>query len=177
MMASKNIWILDLNFECFFSFATCSQIKKLAGIAQNQPESKNANTSTLFTLLNQPFKVDLEIYEDGRNAVVIDNYLHILGKVMGQPYYLRYNFIHRIGALKLDGYQPLFVSGSFKPLCIKSPCNKSQQYHFNFHEENSHGYKYSSWIMRGKYFVEVYDVRICWEKSNYEVFLKIEQID
>lgn len=30
MMASKNMWILDLNFECYFSYATPSQIKKLA---------------------------------------------------------------------------------------------------------------------------------------------------
>ena len=125
MMAAKNIWILDLNFQCFFSFATCSQIKKLAGLAHSQPESKT-NTSTLFTILNQPFKVDFDMYEDGRNAVVIDNNLHILGRILGQPYYFRYSFIHRIGALKLEGYQPLYVSAGFKPLSIKRPFNRSQ---------------------------------------------------
>lgn len=35
MMASKNMWILDLNFECFFSFATPIQLKKLSRLSKD----------------------------------------------------------------------------------------------------------------------------------------------
>lgn len=102
MMASKNMWILDLNFSCFFSYATPIQLKKLATFRQNNnlhPENKK--NDQLFTILNQPFKVDLSSQNDGNNAAVKNNFLHILGYIEGHPYYLKYKFMHRIGALKL----------------------------------------------------------------------------
>ena len=51
--------------------------------------------------MNQPFRVDFDMLEDGGNACISDNRLHILGKIQGKPYYLRYSIIHRMGALKL----------------------------------------------------------------------------
>jgi hypothetical protein len=108
MMASKNMWILDLNFECFFSFATPSQIKKLAAFSNNNGISQNNNmqldprkNDQIFTILNQSFKVDLNHLNDGNNVAIKDNFLHIIGIIEGHPYYLKYRFIHRIGALRL----------------------------------------------------------------------------
>jgi hypothetical protein len=103
MMAAHNLWILDQSFQCFFSFATPAQIKKL------NRTSKQAlkNTALLFSVLNQPFRVDLSSLNDGNNVLLKNNTLHILGFIEGHPYYLRYAIVHRIGALKLEGYHPL----------------------------------------------------------------------
>lgn len=59
--------------------------------------------------MDQNFRVDFNVNNGGNNAVVSDNFLHIIGLVEGLPYYLKYSFVHRIGALRLEGYQPLFV--------------------------------------------------------------------
>lgn len=38
MMASKNIWVFDLNFLCYFSFATPSQLKTLTSFQNEKKE-------------------------------------------------------------------------------------------------------------------------------------------
>lgn len=117
MMAAKNMWILDLNFECFFSFATVSQIKKLTAISKGYSDIKSSDQ--VFTILDQPFKVDFSVYNDGNNVAIRDNNLHILGNVEGLPYYLKYSFVHRIGAIKLEGYHPLFVESPFQQINLQ----------------------------------------------------------
>jgi hypothetical protein len=53
----------------------------------------------------------------------------------------------------------------------------TQSYSFNFHKEDLNVYKYSNWIFHGEFMVRVYDFKIRWEKTSYEVDLKIEKID
>lgn len=125
--------------------------------------------------LNQPFKVEYPC-QNGNNALIKDNYLHILGMIEGHPYYLRYSFISRMGAIKLEGYHPLYVESPFMPISMTTSPDEFQEYAFNFHEENSHLYKYGNWIFTGRQFVKVYDFSIRFEKSNYEVRLRTEKL-
>lgn len=61
--------------------------------------------------------------------------MHIIGLVEEQPYYLRYSFVHRIGAIKLEGYHPLFVSTSYEKIRdVEEDVGEGQDYRFNFHE-------------------------------------------
>lgn len=79
--------------------------------------------------------------------------MHILGKIEGKPYYLMYSFVHRIGALRLEGYHPLFVEAGFRDVGGLAQELDRQAYRFNFHEENSSLYKYRNWIFKGKLLV------------------------
>ena len=72
----------------------------------------------MFEIQNQNFRVDFNVNNGGNNAVFADNYLHVVGLVDGLPHYLKYSFIHRIGALHLEGYQPLFVVNEFRTVNI-----------------------------------------------------------
>ena len=47
MMAAKNLWILDLNFYCFFSFALPSRIKEFYGFATQSLGKTNFNSSNM----------------------------------------------------------------------------------------------------------------------------------
>ena len=171
MMASQNIWILDINFGCFFSYGSYSRIKEMFGITKT-----NKKIDYAFEILNQPFKVDFLPHQDGRNLTLGPNRLHILGEISGKPYYLKYKFIPRIGALELLGYKPLFVDEQFKilPPYNEMKLSETKEYRFNFHEENSSLYKYSQWIFSGPLLLKVYDFKIQWCKTNYEAILSIE---
>jgi len=41
MLANRNLWILDLNFNIFFSFATIERVKKFYGFASAANTSSN----------------------------------------------------------------------------------------------------------------------------------------
>ncbi len=77
MMASRNMWVLDVNFSIFFSFATVERVKSFYGFAavgnstnaakshyprQRKNFSKNNestnSTDYAFQIFNQPFKVE-----------------------------------------------------------------------------------------------------------------------
>lgn len=176
MMASKNLWVIDLNFLCYFSFATPSQLKKLTSFQSERKQESEQHNDQLYCILNQPFRVNFNIESDGNNAAIKDNYLHILGLIEGQPYYLKYSFLHRIGAIKLEGYHPLYVQSTLRLLQPHADFASLQDYRFNFHEENSHLYKYRTWIFNGKLLVNVYDFKIKFLKNTYEVHLSIEKI-
>lgn len=56
-----------------------TQIKKLTAISKHHGQIKSQDQ--VFTILDQPFKVDFNIYNDGNNASIRDNILHILAMV------------------------------------------------------------------------------------------------
>lgn len=112
MMASRNLWILDMNFECFFSYATPIRLKNMGrgSVFSNEPSANDM----IFKIYNQPFKVNFAECVDQNCVIINKKFLHILGKIQNQPYYFKYQFLHNMGALKLIGYQPVFVSSTFK---------------------------------------------------------------
>jgi len=91
MMASRNLWILDLNFNIFFSYATIERVKTFYGFASvansttasksrqyhRRNFSKMSESSSLvdyaFEIFNQPFKVEFLNHQDGLNVRIKDN--------------------------------------------------------------------------------------------------------
>ena len=74
MMAAQNIWILDINFGCFFSFGSYSRLKEIYGFSKTTKKIDYA-----FDILNQPFKVDFLPYQGCGNVSVTDKKMQILG--------------------------------------------------------------------------------------------------
>ena len=84
MLANRNMWILDLNFNVFYSFATIERVKQFYGFAlvantaghpksmhhhhhhqRNQARSSESNNLTdyAFEIFNQPFKAEFLTYQ------------------------------------------------------------------------------------------------------------------
>ena len=55
----------------------------------------------IFEIYNQPFSVNFMEDIDQNSVTVTDKHLHVLARIQGKPYYLKYKFLHRMGALLL----------------------------------------------------------------------------
>ena len=75
MMAAQNIWILDINFGCFFSFGSYSKLKEIFGFSKTTTKK----IDYAFDILNQPFKVDFLPHQDCGNVTITSKKIHILG--------------------------------------------------------------------------------------------------
>ena len=64
MLASHNLWILDTNFMCFFSFATVGQLKHYFKTKTIQDEQ------FAFDIINQPFPVKWLGQQDSLNLSI-----------------------------------------------------------------------------------------------------------
>ncbi len=90
MLASRNMWILDINFNIFFSFATIERVKSFYGFAavgtsttvpkthnhkRNYSKMSGSSSSTdyAFEIFNQPFKVEFLPHQEGLNVRVKDD--------------------------------------------------------------------------------------------------------
>lgn len=105
MLANYNLWILDVNLLCFFTFAPIEKIKTFCRSKQAAPRKH------MFDILSQPFEATFLSNHDGINAMVSYGKLHILGLVNQRIYYLEYGLLFESGMLRLLKYQPLFTSG------------------------------------------------------------------
>jgi hypothetical protein len=71
MMAHRNLWILDLNFKVFFSYATIHRLKAFYGFAKNN-QNAEIDGEFAFEIFNQPFKVDFLTNQEGLNVKIKD---------------------------------------------------------------------------------------------------------
>lgn len=91
-MASRNLWILDLNFKIFFSYATIERVKSFYGFASvanstsasksryhhhrrnfSRMSESSGSADYAFEVFNQPFKVEFLNHQDGLNVRVKDD--------------------------------------------------------------------------------------------------------
>lgn len=101
MMASRNLWILDINYMCFFSFAP---LERLSHFYKGKAESKEY----VFNIFSQPFKLNWLHHQFGHNIHIKEDIMHVLANVSGKIFYLQYRLIFEAGSLKLLSYRPLY---------------------------------------------------------------------
>ena len=105
MLAHHNLWVLDINFMCFFSFAPIQRLKNYFKNKTYQLEEPEF----IFEIIDQPFHANWLTHHDNLNAAAEGDQLHILANVQGKLFYLNYQFILEAGMLRLKHYQPLFT--------------------------------------------------------------------
>ena len=66
MLASNNLWILDTNFGCFFSYAPIEKVKQYF---KNKNNSAHEN-DYVFDIIDQPFPVKWLSNQDSLNVSV-----------------------------------------------------------------------------------------------------------
>jgi len=79
MLANKNLWILDINFKCFFSYAPIDRVRE-----HSKGRTNDSRHDFMFDIINQPFKATWLPRHAGINVSIKNNIMHVVGQVMGK---------------------------------------------------------------------------------------------
>ena len=108
VMSGDNMYVLDINYKCFFSYASLGQL-------MNYQENRQANPSGyryMFEMLDQQFEVRFPVGQQSNNCVLKGGKLHILGVRGEEVLMLVYSFEPLLGALRLESYRSLMYECS-----------------------------------------------------------------
>jgi hypothetical protein len=98
MMAGDNIYVLDLNYKCFFSYASLNQVINYQENRQLHPNGYRY----MFEILNQEFEVRFPSGQNSNSCVLKAGKLHILGVRGEEVLALVYSFEPLLGAIRLE---------------------------------------------------------------------------
>jgi hypothetical protein len=107
MMANNNLYVLDVNYKCFFSYANLSQVLHYH---ENRLINPNAY-KYMFEFVNQNFEVVFSKGQNSNSCAVRNGKLHILGIRGEEVLALVYSFEPAIGALRLEEFKSLMYTG------------------------------------------------------------------
>lgn len=100
VMSSDNLYVLDLNYKCFFSYASSAQIANHQENKQRDP----LRHRYMFDLLDQHFEAKF-VRGQASCCVLRGGKLHILGVRGEEIVVLVYSFEPLLGALRLEEYR------------------------------------------------------------------------
>ncbi|KAL4435095.1 hypothetical protein ABPG74_003588 [Tetrahymena malaccensis] len=115
LSASKNIYILDFNYKCFYSFST---LKQLLNFEKNHEKYPHRHQYA-YEILNQPFEVKFNnALNLGKNVVFQEGMLHMLGRKEVETVICSYELLPTQGVMILKKCVSLH---SFDDILLKSP--------------------------------------------------------
>jgi len=127
IMSGDNMYVLDLNYKCFFSYADVSQV-------QNYEENRLTNPigyRYMFEVLDQPFAVRFPVGQQSNNCAIKGGKLNILGVRGEEVLVLVYSFEPLLGALRLEEYRSIMYDCPMvaAPRRLLRPCGQPPTVH------------------------------------------------
>jgi hypothetical protein len=171
MLASHNLWIIDANFMCFFSYTPIDRVKHYF-----KNKTTQEGTDYAFDVMNQPFPVKWLTNQNSLNVAVEGESLYVLGTVLEKLYFLEYQFILESGMLKLKTYQPLFTQTEPIYSIKEESLSERREFSFNIYSENFEAFKNSKWIYHGSIFLEVLNLQSISCKGYIQINLQTEPV-